>query len=499
MKDSINLRIFAALKMSEKSGVPVLLLANPGAGKSSSVFYFAQVRGYELCMLRGNSSSPEEIMGYDSVNTSNLVSTVHLRPAWFQRLLDNQEKGKKTLLFLDELSTASSFVQAALLHLVFERKVGEEKIPDDTLIVAAGNYAANLDNTMTLIAPILNRFAIVNIIPSAEDIPTFMSRYDGSIVDGKRKDFFKELVKDMKALDAQELHLDEETENKIGDYIERTVRMTAGALAKKGPNQKINLAVSELKDMYADLEGDQPLAGFVSFRTLNYLVDFGKAAYLCFGKSGLTSDTFKDIVRGLCGIGVTRDSKGEVKFNDVTNDFFSQFKNVVNEIEKMNNSKLPQYEKYFKTIIKDKKKFEIEDLNGITNKIKELRADREISNIERPVDSDVVAKMCEIMVASGKKFSAISMPKNTNVLDQIPVETFNGYATYWGFLADTMSELRNLVKDSSKGYKEDTTEKINETVDDLHRAGLKLKSVRKMITIQDPSIGSVIPEIKSFE
>ena len=46
--NNINVSIFCALKVSEVSKVPVLLIANPGTGKSTSVEMFAKVRGYRL-------------------------------------------------------------------------------------------------------------------------------------------------------------------------------------------------------------------------------------------------------------------------------------------------------------------------------------------------------------------------------------------------------------------------------------------------------------------
>ena len=122
--NNINIAIFTALKVSEVSGVPTLLLGNPGCGKSTACYMFASVRGYEVVMLRGNSESPESIMGYDvapkDVTYDKPMAAIHLRPSWFEEVLRNDAAGKKTLLFLDEITTANEFVQAALLHLVFE-------------------------------------------------------------------------------------------------------------------------------------------------------------------------------------------------------------------------------------------------------------------------------------------------------------------------------------------------------------------------------------------
>ena len=70
LNDSINVSIFTALKVSEMSKVPVLIMSNPGLGKSTTVEMFADVRGYSLILLRGNSTTAEEVMGYDVADTS---------------------------------------------------------------------------------------------------------------------------------------------------------------------------------------------------------------------------------------------------------------------------------------------------------------------------------------------------------------------------------------------------------------------------------------------
>lgn len=137
--DNINISIFTALKVSEISKVPVLIMSNPGLGKSTSVEMFAEVRDYHLVLLRGNSTTAEEVMGYDvATSDQENPTTRHLRPSWYTEILKVAEKGGKSLLFLDEITTANEYVQASLLHLVFERKVGSERLPENTLIVSAG-------------------------------------------------------------------------------------------------------------------------------------------------------------------------------------------------------------------------------------------------------------------------------------------------------------------------------------------------------------------------
>jgi hypothetical protein len=62
------------------------------------------------------------------------------------------------LLFLDELSTAPPAVQAALLRVVLERRVGALQLPPGVRIVAAANPRSSAADGWELSPPLANRF-----------------------------------------------------------------------------------------------------------------------------------------------------------------------------------------------------------------------------------------------------------------------------------------------------------------------------------------------------
>ncbi|NEE22070.1 hypothetical protein G3M58_88370 [Streptomyces sp. SID7499] len=62
------------------------------------------------------------------------------------------------LLFLDELSTAPPAVQAALLRLVLERRIGALRLPPGVRIVAAANPRSSAADGWELSPPLANRF-----------------------------------------------------------------------------------------------------------------------------------------------------------------------------------------------------------------------------------------------------------------------------------------------------------------------------------------------------
>ena len=509
--NNINIAIFTALKVSEYSKVPTLLIGNPGCGKSTAVAMFAEVRGYKVVMLRGNSESPESIMGYDvapkEVTYDRPMAAIHLRPSWFEEVLRNDMSGRKTLLFLDEITTANEFVQAALLHLIFERKCGKESLPESTLIVAAGNYAGNISSSMSMMPPVMNRFMIFNIIPDHTDLDTFLNKYTGAYVneDGKPDDYMKELKSTMKKMDSQEVAILPEHEGKIGELIERNIRETTRMIMTTN-GKKIDMSVNNLNDIYSDTEDDR-LDGFVTMRTLNYLRDVTFAFYKCFGKAGISSDNYRNAVDGLCGIGVSKDPKTkDIIKNHVGGEYYNSIQLTINEIEKMKNDKLPKYERFFIDItgVKDEKtgkrkeKTELsnEEVITIVNKFKELLNDKDIQSIERPVAAENISTICKIIKTYSKKKVTFS---GGDAVTSYPVDSLAGSIVQWNNITDLINILDNFVSDAKYNYGYEVLQEIKDSQKELRSSGCRLRLMKQLIAKSNPAVEKIIPAIKSIK
>lgn len=504
--NSVDMSIFVSLKVAETSArvlkepLQPLLIGGPGTGKTTAVSLFAELEGYELVMLRGNSTSPEVVHGFDVAPTditSETQSTRHLRPVWFQTVLDNAAAGKKTLLFLDEISTSNEFVQSALMQLVLDHKCYEEMLPEDCLVVAAANYSNNLSNTMTLLAPMLNRLMVINIVLSQRDIPHFLSKYEGSL-SGKRKVFKDELRKALVAVNNQAIsedHCTPEFISKVGEYIETAVRDEAMQLC----NEKLlDLGVSELKDLYSDLEGKDKLPGFCTPRSLSMAVTMAVSSYLCFGKAGLSSDNFKNMLYGLVGMSLAYDDKKEVKKSIIVDRFFDAINEAGNDIEKMTNDRLPEYTKFFTDIANEE--LTVANCTLLTNKINEMLADKDISKIDRPIDPVYVdaisSKISETLKKAGKADKISSLTDIANNLAMSP-ETFVGRVNDWNAISRLMSVLYSTVNDSKKKYSQQTKETMANTKQTCREYFSRLKTFRKGFS-KDPAIANMIPAIEMF-
>lgn len=463
-KKDINSSIFAALKVSEKSKVPFLLIGNPGTGKTTTVEMFSKIRGYEMILLRGSQSTPEEILGYDVSEPSiSKSTTVKLRPAWFEKLLNNTKSGKKCLLFLDEITTANEYTQSALLHLIFERKVGDEDLPEDTLIVSAGNYASNLSSQFNLIPPLMNRFCIYNIVATETDLDNFLSEYKGASVNGKPNGIEKSM-KDLKEMDDLEPSISDEFVLKVSEKIEFSINLTSKSLIR---GSKLDLKVTDMQDLYGDLDNDAALPGFVTLRSLVYLKRLAIASYRCFGKSGLTSDNFRNMVIGTCGIALSRSkSDGSVIKTDVTDSYCDSMRKVGDDIDRMMTSSLPKYEDAIKRVIKEigttNVDLSIEDMNSLMTVIDNVENDKSASKIECPIDPQIITRLGDCISLTSKKSTSEEIDRDK--LEKLPADVINGHINKFNMTCRLYQKLYKFITNKSRNYNQDVVTHVGSTV-----------------------------------
>lgn len=522
--NNLNISIFAALKVSEVSKIPVLLLSNPGVGKTTTVYMFAKQRGYEVVELRGNSTTAEEVNGYDvspkDVTFDHPVAACHLRPSWFEEVMRNTEKGLRTLLFLDEITTANEFVQAALLKLIFDRTCGREPLPEDTLIVSAGNYSNNLTSSMSLLPPVMNRFMIYNIIPSMGDLDVFLNRFKGAAV-GRLENYSASIAEVLKEMDERQRVVPDQTYNKIGELFENAILLTSKQIMQG--EHKIDMSITDLQDIYNSLSSDPRVYGFISFRTLTYLRDVAIAWYLCFGKEGINSENFRMAIDGLCGVGLHYTKQGnrrgdedaEVSTVHVGDFFHQNLRAAANDCEKLGNALFEEYADYFRTWLTESKKWAgkqdqiiVPELTAALNKIGELNKIKELKSIERPIEEGILKEIMESVASTletkieGMKVATVTKFDHTNPDEdkKFPAEKIMGAVNEINTAVDLFESISSLIKDKDRGYSENLVQTYNKVTSTSFTTSMgHIRIMIKLLTRRDPELSALLPQLKTLK
>ena len=135
---------------------PIFLWGPPGVGKSEIVDTITQERAGMMIDLRLALMEPTDLRGIPYYNEKT-GQMMWAPPADLptQELADQFEC---IVLFLDEMNQAPQSVQAAAYQLILNRRLGTYTLPDNVLIVAAGNRESDRGVAYRMPSPLANRF-----------------------------------------------------------------------------------------------------------------------------------------------------------------------------------------------------------------------------------------------------------------------------------------------------------------------------------------------------
>jgi hypothetical protein len=135
---------------------PLFLWGPPGIGKSELVADIAQELGGYMIDLRLGQMEPTDIRGIPFYNKDSG------KMDWAEPVdLPTKEFASQypiVVLFLDEMNSAAPSVQAAAYQLILNRRVGKYFLPDNVVLVAAGNRESDKGVTYRMPTPLANRF-----------------------------------------------------------------------------------------------------------------------------------------------------------------------------------------------------------------------------------------------------------------------------------------------------------------------------------------------------
>jgi hypothetical protein len=135
---------------------PLFLWGPPGIGKSELVADIAQELGGYMIDLRLGQMEPTDIRGIPFYNKDSG------KMDWAEPVdLPTKEFASQypiVVLFLDEMNSAAPSVQAAAYQLILNRRSGKYFLPDNVVMVAAGNRESDKGVTYRMPTPLANRF-----------------------------------------------------------------------------------------------------------------------------------------------------------------------------------------------------------------------------------------------------------------------------------------------------------------------------------------------------
>jgi hypothetical protein len=142
---------------------PMFLWGPPGIGKSEVVADITTELGGYMIDLRLGQMDPTDIRGIPFFNKENG------KMDWAPPIdLPDEELASRypvVVLFMDEMNSAAPAVQAAAYQLVLNRRIGKYFLPDNVVIIAAGNRESDKGVTYRMPTPLANRFVHIEMKP----------------------------------------------------------------------------------------------------------------------------------------------------------------------------------------------------------------------------------------------------------------------------------------------------------------------------------------------
>jgi len=150
-----------AIKKCFSKKRPMFLWGPPGIGKSEVVAEITNDLGGFMIDLRLGQMDPTDIRGIPFYNKE--LGKMDWAPPID---LPDEELASQypvVVLFMDEMNSAAPAVQAAAYQLVLNRRIGKYKLPDNVVMIAAGNRESDKGVTYRMPTPLANRFVHVEM------------------------------------------------------------------------------------------------------------------------------------------------------------------------------------------------------------------------------------------------------------------------------------------------------------------------------------------------
>lgn len=143
----------------------VMLWGAPGVGKSQAIRQMAKkieeqtMKKCKVTDVRLLLFNPIDLRGIPTINQERTLS-VWLKPKIFD--MDTSDE-VVNILFLDEISAAPQSVQAAAYQITLDRVIGEHSLPENCIVIAAGNRVTDKSVAFKMPRALANRLCHLEI------------------------------------------------------------------------------------------------------------------------------------------------------------------------------------------------------------------------------------------------------------------------------------------------------------------------------------------------
>ena len=151
----------SAIKVAFKKKRPIFLWGPPGVGKSDIVQQITDEANGFMFDLRLGQMDPTDLRGMPFFNKE--LGVMDWAPPIDLPSAEFAKDYPMITVFLDEMNSAPASVQAAAYQLVLNRRLGKYVLPDNVVIIAAGNRESDKGVTFRMPTPLANRFVHVEI------------------------------------------------------------------------------------------------------------------------------------------------------------------------------------------------------------------------------------------------------------------------------------------------------------------------------------------------
>ena len=247
----------------------VMLWGPPGVGKSQAI----RQLGKEIEENTGKKAvitdvrlllfNPIDLRGIPTANADKTLA-IWLKPQIFQ--MDPSEE-VVNILFLDEISAAPQSVQAAAYQITLDRVVGEHRLPENCIVIAAGNRVTDKSVAYKMPKALANRLLHIEVEGSFQSWKQWAIR---SGVNGKvtgflsfRQDLlmgFDPSAEDLAFPTPRSWEMVSNLLNRVNDDVDRMYDLIAGIV---GTGTAIEFRTwakvyDELPDLEEIFDGKQP-------------------------------------------------------------------------------------------------------------------------------------------------------------------------------------------------------------------------------------------------